>query len=712
MGAITDEAAEVFRDYITDGVPASGAQEPVKADIRALFSAIETAMGNLSLGSVDVSYATRAALDADLAWAAASIGLVYADATDANNDLYVKVGGSGAGSWTLTTIIHDVIEGAAAPHIELARLWAEEVEDVEVDTGQFSALHHAAKAEGFADDAAASVVAAEAAVSDIINEELIQGTLPQGWIEPDDYTGITYRNDYGVKFYSNGRRVWTMLPDEAATLEAWRIGGVRVRNPDDGLYYVSVKMGLVKDPTLQGTAPIVIYVNNSTGNDTTGNGSEGTPYKTVEKAKAVIIADAVNDVFEVRLSTSTFIGGNAAGWNSNTQSFDDKRVKIIGVGATKPWWLPGMRNGYLKATFAWTDMGDGIWKCTTGSISAAAKNTKIVVDLSVLSADGMPTPSAYMGGPFADEAAILAAMAERPSFHNTALNEFYVKLASGDEPDPGVNFAYVELIVGNLFEIDEGGRLMIENIRAVMNYGNNIETGLMRFRPSTFTQGAAEPAVEHDVEVVLKDVENYGANADGFRHQSVARFIVQDCRLGLIREDGFDSSTLYTYPVNTNDTDEGLADHAFIDGLISDAHGDHEWRDQPAMAGTGNFITGHSQTWTTATNCRCRDTQGSSLAFVGGARCLALNCNPADPQEVTPGIDVYQAPYLASGNKVGDTSYGSAIYGIHNTGSVRPSGKMFYVGPTADMVQAHFRGTVTKQVDSGGTLTDGYGNAL
>lgn len=120
MGTITDTADEVFRDYETEGLPSSGGYEPVKSDIRALFAQIESAMGLLSLGSVDVVKDTRANLDADLAHDADSIGLVYADATDANNDFYVKVGASGTGSWTLTTILHDAIEGVAQPYVDAA----------------------------------------------------------------------------------------------------------------------------------------------------------------------------------------------------------------------------------------------------------------------------------------------------------------------------------------------------------------------------------------------------------------------------------------------------------------------------------------------------------------------------------------------------------------------------------------------------------------
>lgn len=118
MGTIAESFVSVFRDYVTAGVPASGAHEPVKSEIRAIGPVIESAIGTIGLAAlVDVVKATRADLNADLAHAAATVALVYADATDANNDLYTKVGGSGSGSWTLTSILHDIVAGAAAPAV-------------------------------------------------------------------------------------------------------------------------------------------------------------------------------------------------------------------------------------------------------------------------------------------------------------------------------------------------------------------------------------------------------------------------------------------------------------------------------------------------------------------------------------------------------------------------------------------------------------------
>jgi hypothetical protein len=49
MGVISDTADEVYRDYVTPGVPSSGANKPDKAAIRALFALVEeevVAMGD------------------------------------------------------------------------------------------------------------------------------------------------------------------------------------------------------------------------------------------------------------------------------------------------------------------------------------------------------------------------------------------------------------------------------------------------------------------------------------------------------------------------------------------------------------------------------------------------------------------------------------------------------------------------------------------
>jgi len=89
--------AEVFRDYVTDGVPASGTHKVEKAQARALFTLYESLLNGSAAG---LAYATLAAINADLAHAASTLAIVYGDSTAANNGTYVKAGGSGVGSWS------------------------------------------------------------------------------------------------------------------------------------------------------------------------------------------------------------------------------------------------------------------------------------------------------------------------------------------------------------------------------------------------------------------------------------------------------------------------------------------------------------------------------------------------------------------------------------------------------------------------------------
>ena len=95
-------AAEVWRDYVTDGVPSSGPHDPRKPDIRAWGGNIELLLNAGGLGGA-VWKETKALLTADLAHAAGRVAAVYGDAVSANNGLYVKAGASGAGSWNQIT---------------------------------------------------------------------------------------------------------------------------------------------------------------------------------------------------------------------------------------------------------------------------------------------------------------------------------------------------------------------------------------------------------------------------------------------------------------------------------------------------------------------------------------------------------------------------------------------------------------------------------
>lgn len=95
VDAVVTQALTAYRDYVTDGVPSSGPNDPAKADIRALW----TMLGALIDSAGIAGFATLAAMNADLNYPANTIGQVFSDPTPANDGTYLKSGASGAGSW-------------------------------------------------------------------------------------------------------------------------------------------------------------------------------------------------------------------------------------------------------------------------------------------------------------------------------------------------------------------------------------------------------------------------------------------------------------------------------------------------------------------------------------------------------------------------------------------------------------------------------------
>ncbi len=103
MTAITDKANDVYRDKESPGSAVE--HYPEKPGIRELFATIDIALASLGVnGAITVKKATYALLAADLAHVADVLAVVYDDAVPAQNGIYVKVGGSGSGSWALTDL--------------------------------------------------------------------------------------------------------------------------------------------------------------------------------------------------------------------------------------------------------------------------------------------------------------------------------------------------------------------------------------------------------------------------------------------------------------------------------------------------------------------------------------------------------------------------------------------------------------------------------
>lgn len=107
MSIVNDMRAALFGNPPMAGFKPS--QEAVLAAFTDLVSALDLVATSAAAEGA-VIYETKALLDADLAHAAGSVGLVYDD--DDDTGLYIKVGSSGTGSWVVTGLLARGADGA------------------------------------------------------------------------------------------------------------------------------------------------------------------------------------------------------------------------------------------------------------------------------------------------------------------------------------------------------------------------------------------------------------------------------------------------------------------------------------------------------------------------------------------------------------------------------------------------------------------------
>ena len=89
----------IWRDFVLDGVPSSGFHKPDQKDIRPWSAWVESIISAFTTNG-GLIYATKAAMDADLAHAVNTMAWVIGDPVAANNGVYGKLGASGSGSWS------------------------------------------------------------------------------------------------------------------------------------------------------------------------------------------------------------------------------------------------------------------------------------------------------------------------------------------------------------------------------------------------------------------------------------------------------------------------------------------------------------------------------------------------------------------------------------------------------------------------------------
>ncbi|MGH2342552.1 SGNH/GDSL hydrolase family protein [Segnochrobactraceae bacterium EtOH-i3] len=250
-----------WRDFVADGVASSGENKAKKPEIRAFVAALGAGLDTItaSLASIGEAVvagdarlaATKAILDAGLAYPAGTIGVVYADSTAANNGYYLKSGASGAGSWTKITALTlpaEIIDRVTALEADLAAevvdrtaaVLAEAEARAAADTAEATARAAAIAAEVVARDAAIAVeTAARAALIALAANDglsivdaartLLAHLHPDGSLDVPgaglrlargDTPGLTIRDD---------NRAWagTLRPDQTI------LPGATIRPRDD-----------------------------------------------------------------------------------------------------------------------------------------------------------------------------------------------------------------------------------------------------------------------------------------------------------------------------------------------------------------------------------------------------------------------------------------------------------------------------------------------
>lgn len=110
---IRDAFADTFREWETDGLPASGAHKVSKAEARALGGLIEDSIAAVQLANaIDEKFETKALMDADTSQADGTMAIVFADPVADNNGYYYWVDADS--EWVRSEVLNptDALAGA------------------------------------------------------------------------------------------------------------------------------------------------------------------------------------------------------------------------------------------------------------------------------------------------------------------------------------------------------------------------------------------------------------------------------------------------------------------------------------------------------------------------------------------------------------------------------------------------------------------------
>lgn len=697
MGTVRDQFSATFRDYVLDGVPASGEHDVVKADARALGPTIETALSAVAAGLF--RYATVALMDADLSRPDGSLAYVYYNngaTTDPLNGVYQYK--ASTTDWIVADWYFDAVAAIVQPMLDDAQ------------AAQAAAEGARDEAQALVDDLQLSVAEDRRRRWQAMLTELNSGNVQRGLLNLTDYGIDDIPAVWGVLLYWTGSVLYPIKKVEDDFTNAWREGDITYIAPNGDIYY-SVSIAKLGDPTLDASISVTSYyagwdLPGAVDDTAVGRGASlGNPWKSLNHALTRAKAAAVPFVIHYY---GDLIGLNNL-FSSVAMTLDDGlKGKVHCHPTSRPLtWMVPQRENLTKASYSWVSVGNGTWRCSVAAATVpdTVKKSFASVDALLVDDDNVPTPNRYLGTG-ASQAAVEAAVKALPGsqgwYGTTGVDlHLYVHLLDGREPDP-VNWWHSELTQNSNWLIGEGSLLMLENFGSFHWDAGAYISGI-RARPISVP--SITPRVVHTGQLYMYNFAVIGCSGPGVQVYDIAKFAFEH---GVIKYTFQDADNIHSFYSTT----PGAGDYMYgwANFIKADYIGYTRFGSPPASGVSNQVSSAHESANYIRSNMVGGFTAGACVADVLGALTWTLNCHVYDPTHDAalgpPGSGSPQVAMWADGVLGAIGGRLTKMWVWNSSGKVPDGANEFSATNNGVIAHAKHIGKITAETYAGGTVTN------
>lgn len=690
MGTIRDQFSSAFRDYALDGVPASGAHDVVKADVRALGTTIENVLS--AIGAGIRRFSTVAAMDADLTGPDGALAYVYynnGSTTDPLNGVYQYK--AATTDWILADWYFDAVAAVVQPLLDDTEAARDEAEAL-VDQ-----LHVAETEE-------------QRRKWHAMLTELNAGNVQRGLVDLTEYGIDPLPATWDVLLFWTGSVLYPLRKVVDGFNNGWRDGDITYVSPAGETYY-SVSIAKLFDPTLDASLTVTSYyagweLPGAADNTNPGQGASlGAPWKSLNYALTQAKAAAVPFVIHYY---GDRVGPNNL-YSSTAMTLDDNlkgKIHFHPTSRSLTWIFP-QRETLTKASFAWVSVGNGTWRCSqpAATIPDTVKKTFASVDALCTDDDDIPTPYKYFGTG-ASQAAVETAVKALPGSHGwygtTGVDlHLYCHTLDGREPDP-VDWWHSEGTQNSNWNIGEGALLFMENVGS-FHWDQGTYIAGIRARPISVP--TITPRVIHTGQFFMYNFAVLGCSGPAIQMYDIAKFAWDR---GYIKHCGQDAENIHSYYATT----AGAGDYMFgWSNRVKAEYIGYSRFGNPPAAGTSNQVSSvHDSANFVRTNQIGGFTTGACMADVLGALTWTLNCHYYDPTHGAglgpPGAGSPRVAFWADGAIGGAGARVTKAWVWNSSGKVPAAANEFSATNNGVIAHAKHIGKVTAETYAGGTVTN------